>query len=75
MRRWGAGTWVAQVIRRPPLGFGSDHDLVVPEFKPQVGLCADGAEPAWDSLSQNKYTKVKKKKVNRLPFPLPTQRT
>ena len=33
------------------LGFGSGHDLVVCGFKPHIGLCADGAEPAWDSLS------------------------
>ena len=25
--------------------FGSGHDLVVHEFKPRVGLCADGSEP------------------------------
>ena len=31
--------------------FISGHDLVVCKFKPHVGLCADGAEPAWDSLS------------------------
>ena len=27
------------------------RDLVVHEFKPRVGLCADSAEPASDSLS------------------------
>ena len=25
--------------------FGSGHDLTVREFKPHVGLCADGSEP------------------------------
>ena len=30
---------------------GLGHDLTVCEFEPQVGLCTDGAEPAWDSPS------------------------
>ena len=29
----------------------SGHDLTVHGFKPCTGLWADGAEPAWDSLS------------------------
>ena len=45
------GAWVAQSVKHPTLDFGSDHDLTVREFKPLVGLCADGMEPAWDSLS------------------------
>ena len=45
------GTWVAQLVKRPTLGFGSGHDLTVRKFKPRVGLCADSAEPAWDPLS------------------------
>ena len=45
------GTWVAQSVKCPTLGFGSGHDLMIHEFKPHVRLCADGAEPAWDSLS------------------------
>ena len=32
------------------LGFGSGHDLTVHGIKPRVGLRADNAEPAWDSL-------------------------
>ena len=32
------------------LGFSSGHDLMVHEFKPQIGLCADSMESAWDSL-------------------------
>ena len=43
--------WVAQSVRRPTLNFGSGHDLTLGEFKPRVGLWADSAEPAWDSLS------------------------
>ena len=33
--------------------FGSGHDLVVHEFEPRVGLCADSSEPevASDSAS------------------------
>ena len=46
---WGA--WVAQSFQRPTLDFGSGHDLVVCEFEPCIGLRADSAEPAWDSLS------------------------
>ena len=33
------GIWVAQS------GFSSGHDLMVQEFKPCVGLCADSSEP------------------------------
>ena len=34
-------------------GFGSGHDLMVCEFEPHVGLCADSSElePASDSVS------------------------
>ena len=28
---------------------GSGHDLMVYEFKPHIGLCADSVEPAWGS--------------------------
>ena len=45
------GARVAQWVKRLTLDFGSGHDLTVPEFKPHVGLNADSAEPAWDSLS------------------------
>ena len=40
-------------IKIKPLtsGFDSGHDLIVCEFKPRIGLWADSAEPAWDSLS------------------------
>ena len=40
------GDWVAQSVNPLTLGFGSGHDLIVPEFKPRVRLCADGVEPA-----------------------------
>ena len=33
------------------LGFSSCCDLIVHGFKPHVGLPADSAESAWDSLS------------------------
>ena len=45
------GAWVAQSIKRPTLGFGSDQDLEVHEFEPCVGLCTDSVEAAWDYLS------------------------
>ena len=45
------GAWVAQLVGRLTLDFSSGHDLTVREFEPHTGLCADNAEPAWDSLS------------------------
>ena len=42
------GAWGAQSVKRPTSDFGSGRDLTVRE---SVGLCADSAEPAWDSLS------------------------
>ena len=46
-----AGTWVDQSVKYLALGFGSGHDLKVHEFEPCISLCADSAEPAWNSLS------------------------
>ena len=45
------GTQVAQSVKPLSLGFGSGHDLVVHGIEPQVRLCTDSMEPAWDSLS------------------------
>ena len=44
---------MAQLVKRPTAGFGSGHDLTVPEFEARIGLCADSVEPeaAWVSLS------------------------
>ena len=43
---------MAQLVKPPnSLHFGSGHDLMVPAIEPHVGLHADSAEPAWDSLS------------------------
>ena len=39
------GTWVAQSLKRLPSRSG--HDLMVHEFKPHIGLCAENLEPAW----------------------------
>ena len=50
-RKQAWGTWVAQLVKHLPLNLGSGLDLTVCEFKPCIGLCADGTEPAWDSLS------------------------
>ena len=45
------GTWVAQSVKHPILGFGSNLTISwFCEFKPCIGLCIDSAEPAWDSL-------------------------
>ena len=38
-------------LKCPALDFSSGHDLTVCGMEPYVGLCADSAEPAWDSLS------------------------
>ena len=46
---WGA--WVAQLVKHPTLGFSLGHDLMVHEFEPCVGLCADSSEPEACSLS------------------------
>ena len=40
----------SQPVNHSTLDFDSGHDLMVCGFKPHVGLHADGAEPAWDSL-------------------------
>ena len=51
LRRNTSGRLVAQSVKRLTLDFSSGHDLTISEFEPCVGLCADSAEPAWDSLS------------------------
>ena len=38
-------------VEHPTPDFRSGHDLIVCEFEPHVGLCADSVEPVWDSLS------------------------
>ena len=52
------GPWLAQwVLILTHLDFSSGHDLMVhDEFKLQFWLCADSAEPAWDSLSPSLST-------------------
>ena len=45
------GAWVAQSAEHLTLDFDSGHDLTVRGIELHVGLCADGAEPAWDPLS------------------------
>ena len=42
---------MAQSVEYPNLDLGSGHDLMVCEFEPCVGLCADSEGLAWDSLS------------------------
>ena len=41
---------MAQLVKYPTLDFSSGHDFAVREIEPHFGLCADSAEPAWDSL-------------------------
>ena len=41
---------MAQLVKHLTLGFGSGHDLMVHGVEPCIRLCADNAEPAWDSL-------------------------
>ena len=41
---------MAQSVKYPTLDFSSSHDLVVCGIERHVGLCADSAEPAGDSL-------------------------
>ena len=45
------GTWVAQSVKRPTVDFGSGQDLMVGKLELCIRLCADSAEPDWDSLS------------------------
>ena len=42
---------MAQSVKYLTLDLRSGHDLKVCEFKPHIGLCADGMEPASDSSS------------------------
>ena len=42
---------MAQSLKPRTLDFSSGHDFTVHEFEPHIGLCADSAQPAWDSLS------------------------
>ena len=45
------GLWVAQLVKRLTLDFGSGHDFTVHSMEPHMGLCAGGMGPVWDSLS------------------------
>ena len=42
---------MAQSVKHSSLDFGSGLDLTVCDFEPRIGLCADSAEAAWNSLS------------------------
>ena len=46
----------------------SGHDLMVREFEPRVGLRADSAEPASDSLSPSLSAALSLSKVNKQTF-------
>ena len=49
------GAGVVQSVERPILDLGSGRDLTVREFEPHIGLCADGVDPAWDSVSPSRF--------------------
>ena len=42
---------MAELVKRPTLDFDSGHELTVHGIEPGIQLCADSAEPIWDSLS------------------------
>ena len=45
------GFQVARSDKPQTLDFGSGHDFMVHETEPFIRLCANSAEPTWDSLS------------------------
>ena len=48
---------MAPSVKHLILDFSSDRDLTVREFGPALGgLCADGMEPAWDSVSLSSFS-------------------
>ena len=53
---------MAQSVKHLSLDFSSCQDLIVHEFEPRVGLCADSVELAWDSLSLSQ-NKINLKKI------------
>ena len=59
---------MAQSVKRLTLDFDSCHDLTVGEFEPRVRLCADSAEPAWDSLSPSLPLSLPSLKINKRFF-------
>ena len=75
-------TWVAQLVKRPTLYFGSGHDLSFCEMEPCIRLCTDSGEPAWDSLSPSlslcpppAKKKINKQKERRCLWHKGTQQT
>ena len=46
---------MAQSVELLTLDFGSGHDLTGCELESRIQLCADSAEPAWDSLSPSLF--------------------
>ena len=57
---------MAQLVKSPTVDFGSAHDLTIGEIEPHVGLHADSAEPAWDSLSHSLCPSPTLSKINKL---------
>ena len=48
--QYDKGTWVAQLVKRLTLEFGSGHDIMVVRSSPELSLVLS-VEPAWDFLS------------------------
>ena len=48
LTRGGTPGWLSQLSVRLPIS-PQVPDLMVCEFEPRVGLCADSVEPAWGS--------------------------
>ena len=44
---------MAPSVTHQTLDFSSCRDLTIGEFEPHIRLCADSAEPAWDSRSSS----------------------
>ena len=42
---------MVQSVEPPTLDLGPGHDLTVQGLEPGIGLCANGSDPAWDSVS------------------------
>ena len=57
---------MAQVVERLS-DFGSDHDLVLCEFEPCVGLCAGSSEPG--AASDRKSTRLNSSHLRRSRMP------
>ena len=49
------GAWVAQLVKRPTLDFGSGHDLMIPEIEPLLGILSAPPRLVHMLSLKNKY--------------------